>query len=104
MSQLRSQMEKTLRKALRPHEFNSVLKLLKVLQTKQKTNTLTLYRALKYEEGFKNLHSFYRQLRFCLQHRLIELVEVKNYVGIPTKIYALTEKGKQLIVTFEGKL
>jgi len=87
---------------LRPHEVALTLQILKTL-SKQPKNTLAIYRALSDSRGFRNHHSFYRQLRFCLQQRLIELAEVNKKWGIPTKTYRLTEKGAKFLEVFEEK-
>ncbi|MEM2975841.1 MAG: helix-turn-helix transcriptional regulator [Candidatus Bathyarchaeia archaeon] len=91
-----SQLSGNLEKSLRRHELENVIRLLRSLASGPR-NTLKLYRELCTETGFRNHHSFYRQLRFCLQHRLIELAEVKQKWGIPTKTYRLTEKGRKLL-------
>ena len=83
-----------------PHEVIRVVKILKTLAEGSK-NTLAIYRELKNEAGFRNHHSFYRQFRFCLRHRLIELRKVKKKWGIPTKMYHLTEKGEKLLRMFK---
>jgi len=64
---------------------------------KEPKNTLTIYRELRDNVGFKNHHGFYRQLRFCIRHGLVELEDVSKKWGIPTKTYRLTEKGKSLL-------
>ncbi|MEM2917438.1 MAG: hypothetical protein QXN63_03680, partial [Candidatus Bathyarchaeia archaeon] len=48
---------------LRPHEVALTLQILQTL-SKQPKNTLAIYRALSNNRGFRNHHSFYRQLRF----------------------------------------
>ena len=81
---------------LRPHEATLLVKILKVLAYESKS-TMAIYRQLRNNIGFRNHHSFYRQLNFSIKHRLIELAKVEKKWGIPTKTYRLTEKGKNLL-------
>jgi len=92
-----------MQRSLRPHDVTLILKMLRTLANSSK-NTMAIYRELKRDAGFRNHHSFYRQLNFCLKHRLIELADVNKKWGIPTKIYRLTEKGKSLLSLFENKM
>jgi DNA-binding PadR family transcriptional regulator len=91
-----TQHEYRLQGSLRPHEVTLILKILQALSRGSK-NTMAIYRDLKNDRGFRNHHSFYRQLRFSLKHHLIELAKVKKKWGIPTKTYRITEKGKNLL-------
>jgi len=65
---------------------------------------MAIYRQLNSNSGFRNHHSFYRQLNFCLKHGLIELEGVEKKWGIPTKTYRLTESGQQLLQVFKEKV
>lgn len=85
-----------LQSSLRPHEVILILKILQAL-SKGSKNTMAIYRDLKNDHGFRNHHSFYRQLNFSLKHHLIELAKVEKKWGIPTKTYRITEKGKNLL-------
>jgi len=87
----------------KPHELTQVVKLLKTL-AKGPKNTLAIYRALRNETGFKNHHAFYRQLKLCIKHNLIQLAETNKKWGFPTKIYCLTEKGKEFLHLFNEKI
>lgn len=87
---------------LRPHEATLIVKILKVLAYGSKS-TMAIYRQLNSNSGFKNHHSFYRQLDFCLKHRLIELEGIKKKWGIPTKTYRLTESGQQILQILNKK-
>lgn len=91
-----TQQEYRLQCSLRPHEVILVLKILRAL-SKGSKNTLAIYRDLKNDRGFRNHHSFYRQLNFSLKQHLIELTKVEKKWGIPTKTYRITEKGKNLL-------
>jgi DNA-binding PadR family transcriptional regulator len=62
---------------------------------------MAIYRKLQSNPGFRNPHSFYRQFRFCLKHKLIELSKVEKKWGIPTKIYRLTNTGRNLLQLFK---
>ena len=90
------QMHKNKQPKLRPHETQLILKILKTLKKNSK-NTLAIYRELHQNTGFKNHHSFYRQLHFCLNNRLIELESVEKKWGIPTKKYRLTQQGQEML-------
>jgi len=92
-----------LKTQLRPHELILTLKILKTLSKKPK-NTLAIYRQLQDHRGFRNHHSFYRQLRFCLKNRLIELAHTEQKWGIPTKIYRITPKGEKLLEVFKDEV
>lgn len=92
-----------IKEKLRPHELTLTLKILKIL-AKKPQNTLAIYRQLQNHRGFRNHHSFYRQLRFCIQNRLIELAETRRKWGIPTKIYRITPKGEQLLEVFKDEV
>jgi len=87
---------------LRPHEATLIVKILKVLAYGSKS-TMAIYRQLQNDSGFRNHHSFYRQLNFCLKHRLIELQGVEKKWGIPTKTYGLTESGQQILQILNKK-
>ncbi len=80
----------------RPHELTQTLQVLKTL-AKEPKNTMAIYRQLRSNAGFRNHHAFYRQLNLCLDYGLIELSDIQKKWGIPTKIYSLTEKGKDLL-------
>jgi len=84
---------------LRPHETVLILKILKTLE-KTPNNTMAIYRKLQSNPGFRNPHSFYRQFRFCLKHKLIKLSKVEKKWGIPTKTYSITKRGKNLLLLF----
>ncbi|MEM2102348.1 MAG: hypothetical protein QXM22_02400 [Candidatus Bathyarchaeia archaeon] len=81
---------------LRPHETQLVFKILKTLRKTPK-NTLAIYRELHQNTGFRNHHSFYRQLRFCINNHLIELESIEKRWGIPTKKYRLTQHGQEML-------
>jgi DNA-binding PadR family transcriptional regulator len=87
---------------LRPHQLTLLLKILKTL-SKEPKNTLTIYREIYQNTGFRNHHSFYRQLNFCLENNLIELAKVSKKWGIPTKTYRITKKGENLLQLFKQK-
>lgn len=89
-------------KELRPHQLNQILKILKTL-SKNPKNTLAIYREIHMDAGFRNHHSFYRQLRFCMRNNLIELAKVNKKWGIPTKTYKITSKGETLLQLFKQK-
>jgi DNA-binding PadR family transcriptional regulator len=80
----------------RPHETQQIHKILKTLKKTPK-NTLAMYRELNQNTGFRNHHSFYRQLRFCLNNHLIELESIEKRWGIPTKKYRLTPQGQDML-------
>ncbi|MGQ9565588.1 MAG: hypothetical protein ACUVT5_03465 [Candidatus Bathyarchaeales archaeon] len=84
------------RPKLRPHETQLVFKILRTLRKTPK-NTLAIYRELHQNTGFRNHHSFYRQLRFCINNHLIELESIEKRWGIPTKKYRLTQHGQEML-------
>jgi DNA-binding PadR family transcriptional regulator len=88
---------------LRPHETQQILKILKTLKKNSK-NTLAIYRELHQNTGFRNHHSFYRQLHFCLDNRLIELESIEKRWGIPTKKYRLTPQGQEMLTVLAATL
>ena len=87
---------------LRPHEATLIVKILRVLAYGSKS-TMAIYRQLNSNSGFRNHHSFYRQLNFCLKHGLIELQGIEKKWGIPTKTYRLTESGQQILQILNKK-
>jgi DNA-binding PadR family transcriptional regulator len=89
-------MPTTKQPRLRPHETQQIYKILKTLKRTPK-NTLAIYRELQQSTGFRNHHSFYRQLRFCLNNHLIELESIEKRWGIPTKKYRLTPQGQEML-------
>jgi DNA-binding PadR family transcriptional regulator len=88
---------------LRPHETQQILKILKTLKKTPK-NTLAIYRELHQSTGFRNHHSFYRQLHFCLNNHLIELESIEKRWGIPTKKYRLTTQGQEMLCILSSTL
>lgn len=79
--------------------FDSILTILKVLE-EEPQSTLKIFRQLKKSSDFG---SFYRLLEFCLRHKMIYLFKTEKKYGIPTKFYAITDKGKKILRDFKEK-
>lgn len=76
------------------HNLRNVDQLIAMLEILEENpcSTMMLIRKTKL-----HTHYFYRIFRYALKHRLIQLVRIEEKYGMPTKVYALTTNGRELL-------
>ena len=86
----------------RKHNMLKVRVLLNTLQ-KEPKNLMRLHKELKEHEGFRDYHSVQRHLRICIDLGFVEVAKINKKWGLPTKIFQLTDKGKEFLRICEPK-